>query len=156
MHRNHHFRSDLRDRIPSGDKFTRLITILLLSLAEVGDMRKLNVISAFGAKIQARYPANRNASRGSQAVATVPRKGCPAALTGHRRGPYRTRRDARRRAGGGACAHGISAALHLPLGHSCNARSHSAGCEPVAGNVFGLGKLGPLCRQRSVVEQLYF
>ena len=53
MRRNHHFRSDLRDRILSGDKFTRLITILLLSLAEVGDMRMRNVISAFGAKIQA-------------------------------------------------------------------------------------------------------
>jgi hypothetical protein len=53
MHHNHHFRSDLRDRILFGDKFTRLITILLLSLAEVGDMRKRNVISAFGAKIQA-------------------------------------------------------------------------------------------------------
>ena len=53
MRRNHHFRSDLRDRILSGDKFTRLITILLLSLAEVGDMRMRNLISAFGAKIQA-------------------------------------------------------------------------------------------------------
>ena len=64
MRRNHHFRSDLRDRILSGDKFTRLITILLLSLAEVGDMRMRNVISAFGAKIQARSECHVERSRG--------------------------------------------------------------------------------------------